>query len=565
VTASFDQRVRDFEGQLDAALHERPTFQVGGADALRHAANIVETAYADFPLSAPRLAKGLAILAPPLVGRRGAGADISVEALVDDLHFVAHYHQLRDLLYYTYNAPATVNWTFEEGRVEIRFADPSVPRQYYMGLNNWILGSHEGLANRDPMAARIQELLRGTPEFGQPAHSEAQVLIEEEVDLKLALYFNLVRDRFVTAGDYTFDDFYSTYRVLLGTALYHRYHAQANDVRGMVVMSLDTLSNELARSVDGISAQTVRSIVSDISFGVDAVRAGINPVYFSLYRPQDDEILMLPYHFTLWEGLINFLRLVALRDPPLFLRSFSQQIGDSLVERLAKAFRDAGFIAQTNVSLRRYGKDLPDIDLLIISEEPTLGYAVMACEVKSPLPPSWAKDELRVLEPDSIAKAFDQLSRITTFLDSDAGVQFLVSQLPRFGLPDFDEFAVIIHTLVATSENAGAFFSDRQQTIIDFRTLERLLSRCDGDMLYVLTVLRDFAEWADGSFEIGMDHAQVGDLSVEYEGIKVNAIMDFAPNEYRSADAAATMVRGMLEAGDRPLDTLRESGFAVDS
>ncbi len=84
-------------------------------------------------------------------------------------------------------------------------------------------------------------------------------------------------------------------------------------------------------------------------------------------------------------------------------------------------------------------------------------------------------------------------------------------------MPDFQEWALLLWTLVATSDNAGAFFADRG-TVIDFRTLERLLSRCDGDMLYVLDVLKGFPEWADNSLERLMVDVQVGDIAVSYEG-----------------------------------------------
>jgi hypothetical protein len=559
LAAAPDQRVQDFERKLDAALNARPTVRLGGTKALKLASNIVEAAYTNrLPLGA-RLAEGLQILAPTLVSRT-PGDDIDVETIAADLDFAAHYHVLRDLLYYTYNAPGTMAWTFDPGKVEIRFADPSLPRQFYLAANNWYLASIGAFAD-DERTTRIEELLRGTPEF-EPTDAaiQAQELILEEVNLKLGLYFNLVPDASVGAGGYTFDDFLSVYRALLMKALYHRYHARINGSHGVISMPLDVLSDDLESSVDGVSSQTARRVVSDISFGVESQRSRLDPVYFSLYRSHDDEILMLPHHFAIWEGVVNFLRLVAQRDPPLFLRSFSQQIGEALEQRLAKAFSDAGFTARTNLPLRSYRTDLPDIDILVISDEPTLGYAVLVCEVKSPLPPRWAKDQLRVLEADSIAKAFDQLTRITDFLDSDDGIQFLMDQLPRLGLPDFDEFAVALLTLVATSDNAGAFFSGRG-TIVDFRTLERLLGRCDGDMGYIIEVLKKFPEWADDSLERVLVDVQVSDAAVSYEEVEVKQLMDFRQSTYRSVGEPERMVREMLEAGDRPLDVLRERGI----
>ena len=549
MSATPDPQVQDFERRLDDALAARPMMQSGGTDALRLAANIVDSADAERRMWGHRLVEGLQILAPALIGRT-PGDEIDVADVVADLEFASHYHALRDLLYYTYNAPGSTAWTFGAGKVEIRYADASLPRQFFVSANIRYLESMTAFADKD-REQRIEELLRGAPEFElTPETVEAQRLIQAEVDLKLGLYFNLVSDVSVAAGAYTFADFLTVYGALLAKALYHRYHATLNGARGVVSMPLSQLARDLESSVENVSADTARRVVADIAYGAEAQRTGLDPVYFSLYHfPDSDMIVMLPHHFALWEGIVNFLRLVALRNPQLFLRSFSQQIGDALVRRLAKSFEDAGFRARTNVSLSGYNTNLPDIDLLIISEERTLGYAVLVCEVKSPLPPRWAKDQLRVLEADSIAKAFDQLTRINAFLESDDGVRFLRDQLPREGLPDFKEFALLLWTLVATSDNAGAFFADRE-TIIDFRTLERLLSRCDGDMLYVLNVLKGFPEWADNSLERMMVEVQVGDVAVSYEATTIKGLMDFGQNTFRSAGVPEQMASDMLEAGD---------------
>jgi hypothetical protein len=556
VCAALDPQVRDFERGLDDALAARPMMRSGGTAALRLAANVVDTADAERTMWGHGLAHGLQILVPTLICRT-PGSEIAVEDVVADLDFAAHYYSLRDLLYYTYNAPGSTTWTFDKGKVEIRYADVSIPRQFYMSANTWFVDSMAAFVDKE-QHQRIEELLRGTPEFElTPAAIEAQELIRAEVDVKLGLYFNLVPDASVDAGGYTFGDFITVYRALLIKALYHRYHALLNGSRGIISMPLEQLAEDIKSSVENVSADTARRVVTDIAYGAEARRAGLDPVYFSLYRlPDGDQIVMMPHHFALWEGIVSFLRLVALRDPQLFLRNFSQQIGDALVRRLAKAFENAGFRARTNVSLSKYHSSLPDIDLLIVSEERTLGYAMLACEVKSPLPPVWAKDQLRALEADSIAKAFAQLTRIKAFLDSDEGVQFLAEQLPREGLPDFDEFALLVWPVVATSDNAGAFFADRG-TIIDFRSLERLLSRCDGDMLYVLNVLKGFPEWVDNSFERVMVEVQIGDIAVSYEVMSIKKLMDFRPNAFRSGGAPEEMVRDMLEAGDRPLDVFR--------
>lgn len=559
VSAAIDPRVQEFERRLDEALAARPMVRFGGTDALRLAANIVETVAAERGKLGADLAEGLQILAPALIGA-GPGEEIDATDVLADLQFATRYFHLRDLLYYTYNAPGSTTWTFSEGSVEIRYLDASLPRQFFISWNNWFLDSMTAFTDEE-QKERIHGLLRGSPEFElTPKGIEAQDLIRAEVDLKFQLYFNLVSDVSVAAGTYTFADFLKVYEALLVKALYHRYHATINGARGTVRMSLAELARDIEASVENVSAEVAAKVVADISYGEDTRRARLDPVYFSLYHlPDGDEIIMLPHHFAMWEGFISFLRIVALRHPQLFLRSFSQQIGSALVRRLAQSVEDAGFRVSTNVPLRHYATQLPDIDLLIISEERTLGYAILACEVKSPIPPRWAKDQLRVLEADSIAKAFEQLQRINSFFDTDDGVRFLREQIPEEGLPDFSEFALLVWTMVATSDNAGALLADRG-TIIDFRTFERLLSRCDGDMLYVIDTLKGFPQWADDSFDRVMVEAQVGDIAVSYEGVAIKRLMDFRPNTFRSAGVPDELVRGMLDNDDRPLDVFRERG-----
>ena len=496
MTASRDPRVQAFERQLDETLAELPAMQSGGTAALRLAADIVEHASVEHPPLGAHLSQGLQILAPTLIGR-SPGAEIDLATMVSNLEFAGRYHHLRDLFYYTYNAPGTVSWTFDASRIEIRFADASLPRQFFISSNSWFVDSFEAFTD-ETRAEKIKELLSGQPEFElTPEVHKAAELIEAEVQQKVQLYFDLVTDSTVTVGAYSYQDFVTVYRALLTKALYHRYHSDANGARGAVSMPLDTLASDIEASVPNVSAITARQIVTDIAYGSAARKKRLNSIYFSLYHlPGTDDILMLPHHFALWEGNISFLRLVALRDPQLFLRSFSGQIGESLVRRLADSFQGAGFRVRTNISLASYSTKLPDIDLLVISEERTLGYALLVCEVKAPLPPSWAKDQLRVLEPDSIAKSLGQVERINAFLGSAEGVDFLCNQLPQIGIPDFDEFAVLRWNVVATSNNAGAFFANRG-TIVDYRTLERILRRCDGDILYVIRALKEFPSWAD--------------------------------------------------------------------
>src|SRR5207248_5917498 len=137
---------------------------------------------------------------------------------------------------------------------------------------------------------------------------------------------------------------FAVYKLLLAKSLYHRYHATVNGTRGAVSMPIDLVAADLAESSSALTSDAARSAVLAMSYGPSAKRAGVDPVYFSLFHlAPSDEVVLLPHHFALWEGYVNLLRLVALRGPPLFLREFSGPIGAALTERLSQTFEAAGF------------------------------------------------------------------------------------------------------------------------------------------------------------------------------------------------------------------------------
>lgn len=556
---SLDPRIPQFEQELDEVFASRPSCRIGGPDTIFSGAHIAEIAYAMKSDVGDDLVNGLQVIAPLAVGRDPV-VRVPSEEILEDLRFGAHYWRLRELLYYSYNAPGSINWEFDTDRIQIRYADPSLPRQFFIATNNWFLESRrvfEGCEDPD----KIRKLLRGTPETAaSPAGRRALALIEDEAATKLSAYFNLFEPDFdAPLEEHSFRQLMEACRLLLAKALWHRYHTEVNDSHGAVLIGLDELAESLTDASDLLDPAAARWALRFMSYGVDSRDRGEDPLYFSLYRLlPDDRVLLLPHHFCTWESFVSLMRLIALRNPVTYLRHFSGAVGSGLTRRVAAAFEGAGFECRTEVSLRRFGTELPDIDLLVISHEPTLGVVVLICEVKAPLPPRWAKDQLRVLRPDSVAKSFGQLKRILAFLKTKQGAGFLRGLLPEEGLAGFDEFAVACFKLVITSDNAGAFFAGRKGAIVDFRTLERLLSRCDGDVLYLISALGQLGEYADkclGRVEV---EVEMGGTRVAYEGITVERLLDFEQAHFRSAGLPQKMAEEMQATGARPLDFLRD-------
>jgi hypothetical protein len=220
------------------------------------------------------------------------------------------------------------------------------------------------------------------------------------------------------------------------------------------------------------------------------------------------------------------------------------------------SFEAQGFTCHAEFSLRKFDAGLPDIDLLVIAEEPTLGFTMFVCEVKCPLPALWGKDQLRAREKDSVSKAFRQVEAIGGFLRTDAGIEFIRSVVPSGGLQHFDGFVVVLKHLIVTSDNAGMFFSHETTPIVNIRTLQRILECSDGDILYVLHCIAEYNSWADQCFDAALLEVEVNGRRVEYEGVTPRKRLDFAQAIWRSGSERQQMIDDFVADGHHPFDCL---------
>jgi hypothetical protein len=399
------------------------------------------------------------------------------------------------------------------------------------------------------------------------AHENADRYLLEHADRKLAAYFSLLDPRAdIDLGGYAYREFYAVYRVMMKKALYHRYQAELNDAFGCIFMEETELADLLVLETD-MEAVKITAILKDLIYDKAAVEGRVDPAYFSLMREgaPPHHIILRPYDFSKADGLVQLLRVVAQRRPKDFLSNVSNALSSQFVRRAKAAFEAQGFTCHSEVSLRAIDASLPDIDLLVIAEEPTLGFVLLVCEVKSPLPPRWAKDQLRALAPDNVSKAFRQAQAIGAFLRQPEGIEFIRSILPEGGLSHFDSFVTVIEQLIITSDNAGMFFGHEQTPIINFRTLERLLDRSDGDILHIRTCIRTYNEGADTHLKTVMATFKLGDLTVSYEGFTPTVLMDFPQNEWRSSPVRQQLIDEFVAGGHHPFDCLEGREVLVAS
>ncbi len=559
MTGVAKEKIQAFEARLDAELVRRATNGFDANEALLLACNMAETAATNYPDGGleSALNDGIDSFSAHLVSGR-LGTEPEVEPMAIDLMFGAHYHHLRELLYYSYNAPGSVAWSFGENHVEIRYRDRTLPRQFFTVWNEHILLSQRVFDGFD-VPDELKRLLKDQPEFevGE-AHQAADALLQAHADRKLSAYFSILEpDADIDLGGYSYRDFHAVYRVLMMKALYHRYQAAVNGNVGCVFMDEGELRGNLVQET-GVADDAVAAILQDLVFDQAAVAGRVDSTYFSLMREGASpyRIMMRPCHFSKSEGLVQLLRVVAQRRPQAFLSNVSNALGAQFVRRVKSAFEAQGFQCRSDVSLRAIDPALPDIDLLVIAEEPTLGFVMLVCEVKSPIPPRWAKDQLRALAPDNVSKAFRQTKAIAEFLAKPEGIEFIRSVLPEGGLEHFEGFVTVLEQLVITSDNAGMFFGKETTPILNFRTLERLLERSDGDILHIRTCVARYNEGADVCATTTMAEVEVDGLRVTYEGFTPERLMEFPQATWRSDPERAKMVEEFVAGGHHPFDCL---------
>ncbi|MEU2103462.1 hypothetical protein [Nocardia sp. NPDC019255] len=554
--------VQRFEAELDAALESCPLIAQGTTSSILDCVAVVTMA-----LSRPRtqalggaLADGLQIALSALMRRRAKTTPPPVDDVVRDLLFLGRYYILRELLYYTYNMPDSLQWSFTGERVTITFRDPSLRREFALRYNTAIVTRIEFFPETERMTEELRTLLEGAPELGQSEHIDrAFDLCAAEAEHRLRSHFDMLGGESSTIEfpDYSYADLYRVYRYLLTKAIYHRHYAEINDLVPVFRFDRDGLLFEIEHDT-GIAQPTIAAILDDMTYSVRT--AAMQPMHFSLVEPPDSsEYLVIADTFIHSDGIAKVLRVHALRAPGRFNAIFSEALGKAFNKTVAADFEAAGFHVRTNIELDKISPGAPDIDILAISAEATLGYFVFLCETKGFLPGFWAKDYLRATDKAVIPKAYEQLERIDTVLRTDAGREFFVD-LVTHSAPQLVEQGLITgRNIIVTSQNSGMFFDQRARDtpVIDYRTLRLLLRRCDGDVLYILHYLTRLSELFGADDPVTMQ-VEIGGRAVEFEaqGFSVESVVNYEWNTWKTDGLDEAVAEEFFASGGSPFDVL---------
>lgn len=549
-----------FEKQLDTEYDGLPCWSWDGDKSVILAANVIEVAYKTDYLKASLLLRGFHVLLPRLI-RQKASSEPDLQGLIACLLFGSHYYLLRDFLYYTHNVPDSCDWTFEEGQMRVRFADKSIPRQYFVQANHWFMTSADLFESYEDTRKKIEDILRGTVESEESDQAQqAYDLIKREVEMKFSAYFSILPPTSdVSLGAYTYADFYRTISIIVAKALYHRYHNTVNDAYGCIVSDRDEFIDAIAEET-GIERKRAVAILKDIAYSRASATARVQPMHYPLTAlTGSNRVVVMPAYVSMHEVLIGILRVRSTLDPDGYLRCVAPAISREFVAMVRRDFERAGLTCRTEVDLQKFDKSLPDIDLIAFSMEPTLGFMVYLCEVKAPIPASWSKDHLRALNRDSVSKAFEQIDKIVDFIGTQDGALFLRSLLPPDGIPHFGpEIVVAIRSMVITSNNAGMFFGDKERMIVDYRTLRAILDACDGDVTYINACINGFFEDSDKYYDVNAQVCEVGSTAVSYDVTSIKKLLRFAKIQYRSAGHDKEIAERFIAEGFHPHDVLEQ-------
>jgi len=556
--------LRSFEEHLDAAFERRAVLSMSPADVIDNAVGAIGYSYMkpEGRGTAHRLELGLHVALPRLIDA-DKGAPFELEPALKDLVFLSHYYLLRDYLYFSYNAPESLKWRFDDDGVHVNFGTSGIPRTFAQYSNSAILTSLTMGRDRPDRLGELTTLLKDKEEFGfDDYHAAAAEICLDEADNKIRFDFELLGHSASTIqlDGYSYAEFLSVYRYIIAKALYHRYYAIINETWPVFQFPRDSLRTEISQATDQ-PPEVVAAILSDLTYS--RAHRRLQPMYFGLIdHPAAPHYVMSPQRIASSNGLVQLLRMQATRNPQFFLSNVSDALGRSFEEQVASSWREAGFLVATNVQLHRVDPSAPDIDVLVISREPTLAYVAFICELKATLPAVWAKDHLRVLQPDSIAKAFDQINRIRGVLESDGGQRLLWELTRRLDPEPLAEGLIPVSFLIVTTQNSGMLLEDLQAAtpckVIDHSTLRAILSRCDGDVAYVLHMIRQLDEIFGAGADVTQQSFDLDGLAVTYDVVGQGRVVSFPENVWRSDGQDKAMAEQFYRDGGSPFDVLKD-------
>ncbi|HHF0540418.1 MULTISPECIES: hypothetical protein [Vibrio] len=468
---------------------------------------------------------------------------------VELFNFLRTFLTLRDVIFYSYDNDEAVTWKMKDNNIKVALNDDSILRQY--ASERMTFGLNSKYTPYDQERDQPEVLLKGTRpfDFSNPNVEKAFAVIDGIVGWKIQYYFSYIpEDSNVMLDGYKYSTFIGIYKSLLTLALYERYFSKANNISGVITYREDELLGQAIQQYPEESRESLTKIFRDIA---ESSRCTFN------YIQQENKYMLNPTCFSLVDGITNMLRHFAKTDPDSFSSNVSAIMGKGLVEKIkSKLEQYPNYKVYSDVKLDKFDPKLPDIDLLAISYEPSLGFHVFVGEVKNNLPAVWGKDYLKANGVKGfITKAISQIETIKSFLKTDDGLAFIYD-LAAKAFPNLDighlfphGICIVVDTAIISSQSTGMFFPENTIPIIDGDTLGHIIDESDGDTNYILFHLRGHSKFIDECTKRETEEISVGDYTIEYDTISMEKIYDLAKNEFVSIGAIKKLEKESLDSG----------------
>lgn len=481
--------------------------------------------------------------------------------------FSNSYHSLRDYIFMSFSNESLIAFSGDERSISVSIEDPTIFRQFVYERQTFALNSvSKDKSNLD--IDDIVSLLKGAKQwdFENPNLVQALEAIKLEVEWKIRHYFSHIpEDSDINMGGYSYREFISVYKELLFLSLYERYHSKANDLSCVITYQENELANALEQATE-ISAISCKGILRDISSSSRCT---------FIYLSSSNKYFLFPFSFSLKDGISALLKQYAQKNSNLFSANYASVIGDSLVKKVASYFDEyKNFHVFKEISLQSYSSDLPDIDCLIVSYEPSLGFHFFVCEVKNNLPASWAKEYLKATgKKGFIEKALSQSMKISDFLKTNEGADLLLAKAMK-AFPHLDikklfptGFCGVIDCLIVTSQSMGMFFPDSTTTIIDNDMLRHIVLKSDGDVNFIQFHLHHLNEALDGCYTVERKTLNASGVEITYDTCKLTGLFDIHQNKYLSDGTFDYLEKEFINTGYRFIDSidLHNKAIKLDS
>lgn len=503
---------------------------------------------------------GAEILLPLILKKCKKGSEStfleSIKLIAEALEYASDYRNYRDIIFHSYNENNSVSWQKIGNKFKIINHDLSVYRQLLAELHSFIFNSKD-MSKKiySDNKETIEELLKGTNSFDYENENvvKASNYILKELQIKLDSFFSYIKsDSEINFGQYSYSEFFKVYHMMMFYALYERHNSRANNLSGVITYAEEELICTAEQNIQ-IEKSKCKKILLDIA---SASRSTF------VYSKTDSKFYLFLTAFSLLDGFSSILKQYAQLDSDAFSEYFARLIGDGLVNEIKSEFSSyRNFRTLTDLKLDKYDSSLPDIDVMAISYEPSLGFHFFVAEVKNNLPATWAKEYLKASGSKGfIAKALSQVDKINKFLNSEDGHRLLFeTAIKEFSHLDMQKlfptgFTVTINQLIITSQNMGMFFLDKHTTIIEGDMLRHIIRASDGDTNYILFHLKNFDKILDECLESIELQTKIGEFEVTYNSFKMKQLFGLAENKYLSDGTFDELERSSIETGYRFID-----------